>query len=224
MPGEGDPPRPARVVVVRSERRVGSLADRLEALGLDVVRCPLVAIESLGDEPLEVDCDWLVVTSPNAADELARRGLAEGPRAVAAVGPGTAEILERAGIHVALVPEVSTQEGLLEALPRPAGRVVVAAAEGARRHLADELGARFLPLYRTIELTVPEPPAGDLVVLASSSQVRAFAKLGRRIPIVSIGPQTTAAAKTAGLVVAAEARTHDLDGLVTAVEEAVAAL
>jgi uroporphyrinogen-III synthase len=40
------------------------------------------------------------------------------------------------------------------------------------------------------------------------------------VPVVSIGPQTTAAAHRAGMQVVAEARTHDLDGLVAAVAEA----
>ena len=217
--------RPVRVVVVRSERRAGSLADRLAAAGFEVVRSPLVGIEPLGAGPVDTDeCDWLVVTSPNAAEELARRGLTSPPGAVAAVGPGTAEALGAAGIAVDLVPPVSSQEGLLDVLPRPAGRVVVAAAEGARRLLAEALGARFVPLYRTLELDPPVPPEGDLVALASSSQARAFAKVGVRIPVVSIGPQTTATAEAAGLDVAAEARTHDLDGLVAAVRRAAAAL
>jgi len=217
--------RRVRVVVVRSEQRAGSLAERLAAVGLEVVRCPLVAVEPLGEGPVVTDgCDWLVVTSPNAAEELARRGLTSPPRAVAAVGPGTMEALEAAGIAVDLVPPVSSQEGLLDVLPRSAGRVVVVAAEGARRLLADALDARFVPLYRTVELAPPEPPEGDLVALASSSQARAFAKLAVRIPVVSIGPQTTATAETAGLDVAAEARTHDLEGLVAAVRRAAAAL
>jgi uroporphyrinogen-III synthase len=37
------------------------------------------------------------------------------------------------------------------------------------------------------------------------------------LPAVSIGPQTSEAARAAGLEVVAEAETHDLDGLVAAV-------
>ena len=55
------------------------------------------------------------------------------------------------------------------------------------------------------------------MVLASASAARAYAALGGTIPAVSIGPETTAAATAAGLRVAGEARTHDLDGLVEAV-------
>jgi uroporphyrinogen-III synthase len=62
--------------------------------------------------------------------------------------------------------------------------------------------------------------SGDLVVLASPSAGRALAALTREIPVVSIGPETTAAAETAGLRVEAEALTPDLEGLVSAVGEA----
>ena len=140
---------------------------------------------------------------------------------VAAVGPGTAEGLAAHGILPDLVPVVSTQEGLLAELPRPAGRVLLAAAEGARRLLVDELDATFLPLYRTVELRPADPPRADLVVLASASQARAFAALGLDLPVVSIGPQTSEAANSAGLTIVGEARSHDLEGLVAAVRAAL---
>jgi uroporphyrinogen-III synthase len=210
-----------KVVVVREERRARSFADRLRALGHDVVLCPLIETTPLGDGPLDVvGYDWLVVTSPTGADELARRRPDVPLPRVAAIGPGTADVLARHGIPVALVPRVSTQEGIAAELPRPPGRVVLAAAEGARRFLVDEVGADFLPLYRTTTVRPAEPPRGDLVVLASASQARAFAALEVDLPAVSIGPQTTAAARAAGLRVVAEAEPHDLEGLVAAVERA----
>jgi uroporphyrinogen-III synthase len=214
------PARP-RIVIVRSERRAGALAARLRAAGFEVVVCPLVDIEPLGEEPVDVTgYDWLVVTSPNAAEELTRRGVHGAAVRVAVIGPGTRDVLAAGGVAVDVIPTTSTQEGLLAALPQPAGRVLVAAAEGARRTLSDELAADFLALYRTVELEVAEPPDGDFVALASSSQARAFAKLGRAIPVVSIGPQTTATARERGLEIVAEAESHDLDGLVAAVKRA----
>ena len=208
-----------RVIVTRPRAQSEPLAARLRELGCEVVVCPLLEIEPLGDEAIGVESyDWVVVTSANGADELARRRAGTMPR-LAAVGPGTAEALRRHGLEPDLVPAVSTQEGLLEELPRPAGRVLVAAAEGARGLLADELGADFVALYRTRELR-PDPPQGDLAVLASGSAARAFAALRLGIPVVSIGPQTTIAAEAAGLEVVAEAVTHDLDGLVAAVRSA----
>lgn len=209
-----------RVIVTRPRAQAEPLAERLRALGHEVVLCPLLEVEPLGDGPVEVEgYDWVVVTSANGADELARRSAGRMPR-LAAVGPGTAEALRRHGLEPELVSHVSTQEGLLEELPRPAGRVLVVAAEGARRLLADELGADFVALYRTRELHPAKPPRGDLVVLASGSAARAFAALGLDVPAVSIGPQTTVAAEAAGLCVVAEAAAHDLDGLVAAVRSA----
>jgi uroporphyrinogen-III synthase len=212
--------RVSRVVVTRRREQAGPLVQRLEALGHEVVECPLIEIEPL-DEPgvLETDgYDWVVVTSPNGAALFAERRDGNHVR-VAAVGPGTAEALRAAGIEADFVPRVSTQEGLVEEFPQPAGRVLFAGAEGSRRVVVDALGADFVPLYRT-RLLEPSVPDGDIVVLASGSAARAFASLGRRLPVVSIGPQTTRAARAVGLDVVAEARTHDLDGLVDAVEDA----
>jgi len=210
--------RSLRVVVTRAEGQARPLVERLEALGVEVVLCPLIRVEPLGGEPVDpAPYDWVVVTSPNGAAELARR-LTGTPRRLAAIGPGTAAELRAHGLEPALVPAVSTQEGLLAELPQPAGRVLVAAAESARRLLVDELGADFLALYRTVELQPADAPAGDLVLLASPSAARAFAATGARMPAVAIGPQTSAAVRAAGLELAAEADSHDVDGLLAATE------
>lgn len=208
-----------RVVVTRAAAQAGPLADALAALGHEVVLCPLLEIEPVGDEPIDVaGYDWVVVTSPNGAAELARRRAGK-PRRLAAVGPGTAEGLREHGLEPDLVADDSRQEGLLAALPEQPGRVLVAAAEGARRLLADELDATFVPLYRTRELTPAAPPRGDLAVLASPSAARALGRLRVEMPVVSIGPETTRAAREAGLDVVREADPHTLDGLVRAVAE-----
>jgi uroporphyrinogen-III synthase len=205
-----------RVVLTRPAGQNEELARRLRELGHDVRCCPLIAIELLGDEPIVVeDYDWVIVTSANGARELRRRMRGQ-PRRVAAIGNATSYAFGGAD----LVPRVSTQEGLLAELPRPAGRVLFAGAEGARRLLVDELEADFVPLYRTRPLVPDGPLEGDLVVLASPSAARAYAALGQEIPAVTIGPETSAAAVDVGIRVLAEARTHDLDGLVDAVSDA----
>jgi uroporphyrinogen-III synthase len=205
-----------RVIVTRPRDQAGPLVARLEALGHQVVECPLIEIERTSDEPIDAGAyEWVIVTSPNGADELARRG--RNLPKLAAVGPGTAERLREHGLEPAFVPRVSSQDGLLAEFPRPDGRVLFAAAENSRRGPIDALGADFVPLYST-RLLAPEPPDGDVVVLASGSAARAYAALGGFVPAVSIGPQTTRVAESLGLEVAAEAVTHDLDGLVGAVQ------
>jgi uroporphyrinogen-III synthase len=193
-----------RVLVTREE-----LVARVESLGHDAVFCELIRVEPLGDQPVDARAyDWLVVTSRNGAHELARRGASA--NRIAAIGPATAEALESNGLHVDLVPATHTQEGLRDELP--AGSLLLAAAEGARR---DVLEADFLPLYRTTELR-PDVPDADVALLMSGSAARALAATGARLPVVAIGPQTAAEARAAGLEVTAVATTHDLEGLVEA--------
>jgi uroporphyrinogen-III synthase len=143
---------------------------------------------------------------------------------VAVVGRGTAEVLREHGVEPALVAATSTQEGLAAELPEPRGRALFAGAEDARDVLVRKLGADFVPLYRTVELRPARFPEADLVVLASASAARALAALGATAPVVSIGPVTSAAAREAGLTVAAEAGTHDLDGLERAVRVAASSI
>jgi uroporphyrinogen-III synthase len=193
-----------RVLVTREE-----LLARVESLGHDAVLCELIRVESLGDEPVDARAyDWLVITSRNGARELARRGVAA--NRIAAIGPATAEALRSHGLQVDLVAATHTQEGLRDALP--AGTILLAAAEGARR---DVLDAAFLPLYRTIELQ-PDVPDADVALLMSGSAARALAATGARMPVVAIGPQTAGEARAVGLDVVGVATTHDVEGLVEA--------
>ncbi len=193
-----------RVLVTREE-----LVARVASLGHDAVLCELIRVEPLGDDPVDArPYDWLVVTSRNGAHELARRGVTA--NRIAAIGPATADALRSHGLRVDLVAATHSQEGLREELPP--GKLLLAAAENARQ---DVLDADFMPLYRTVELR-PDVPEADVALLMSGSAGRALAATGARMPVVAIGPQTAAEARSAGLEVVAVAVTHDLDGLVQA--------
>lgn len=205
-----------RILLTRPEGRNESLAEALRAAGHDVVVEPLIAVEPLSDEPVDLEgYDWVLLTSATGARELRRRGRGA-PGRVAAIGQATAEAYG----PVDVVARESTQEGLLADLPDRPGRVLFAGAEGARRLLVDELGADFLPLYRTVELRPQALPDADLAVLASPSAARAYAAAGSAAPVVSIGPETTAEARSLGITVVAQAQTHDAGGLLAAIGEA----
>ena len=207
-----------RIVVTRAGEGSQAFAARLWREGFEVVEQPLIRIEPIPGPPVRAEnYDWLVVTSRIAVEHLFAR-LDGGLPRVAAIGPGTADALRAHGAEPALVARRSTQEGLLAELPRPAGRVLFAGAEGARDLLVRELRADFLPLYRTIEQPPEELAGGDLVVLASASAARALAAARTGLPCVSIGPVTSEEARRSGLRVVAEAETHDEDGLVAAVK------
>ncbi len=181
------------------------------------------------------------LTSPNGARLLFRaleeagldaRALANAT--VAAIGPGTAAALWDRGIRADVVPERSIAEALAESLAAVDVRerpVLVARAAEARDVLPAALRERgakvdVVTLYETVAED-PEPDAlaaareADYITFTSSSTVRNFvAALGDRPPprarVVSIGPVTSEAARTAGLEVAVEAERHDPDGLVDA--------
>jgi uroporphyrinogen III methyltransferase/synthase len=204
-----------RIVVTGTDPRLG---ERLRAEGFEVVECPLIRIEPLEGPPVSAgNYDWLVLTSRRSVEHLLRRIEGPLPR-VAVVGPGTAEALRAHGVEPDLVARRSTQEGLVEELPRPTGRVLFAGAEDARGLLVRELDADFVPLYRTVALNPDAFPDGDLVVIASASAAKALAETGARISCVSIGPVTSAEAELRGLEIAGEAETHDMEGLVRAVK------
>ena len=189
---------------------------------------------------------WVACTSSNA---VARLAAALGDRAVpapvrwAAVGSGTARSLEEVGRPVDLLPERSVSEALASAVP-PAGppgpdgpaTVLFPRAETVRGTLADGLRAKGWSVdevvaYRTVAGEPPDSAVeaaarADAVAFTSSSTVvRALDLLGvDGLPplVVSIGPVTSASARSAGLTVAAEARPHTIDGLVEAVVAAFA--
>jgi uroporphyrinogen-III synthase len=202
------------VLVTRPREQAQPLVDALRSEGFDAIVEPLLAVEPLGNGPIDVaGYDCVIVTSPNGARELARR-MTGPPARIAAIGPGTAAALDELGLGSDLVADVHTQEGLVDAFREPPRRALFVGAEGARSHLADELGADFVPAYRTVELAVEELPTADLALLMSPSAARAYAAAGGRGPAVSIGPQTTSAAREGGVDIVAEASSHDIRGLV----------
>jgi uroporphyrinogen-III synthase len=209
-----------RVIVTRPRAQAGPLADALRAAGFEPVVCPLVELEPIDDGPIETaGYDWVVVTSANGAEQLARRHLGYLPR-VAAIGAATAAALANVGIEVDFVPSEPSQEALVAEFPRRPGRVLFVAAEEARGLIVAELDADFRAVYRTRRLRPDPAPEGDLAVLTSPSAADALAALGLDVPVVTIGPQTTAAARGHGLRVVGQAQTQDVAGLVAAVREA----
>jgi uroporphyrinogen III methyltransferase/synthase len=154
--------------------------------------------------------------------------------AVAAIGPGTARALAKCGISADIVPERFVAESLVEALAgvEVSGKgVLVARAAEARDVIPERLSDRgaevdVVALYETVR----EEPSADAIEAAQSADYVTFTSsstvsnlteaLGDRFPsnarIVSIGPVTSEAARTAGLEVDIEATRHDIDGLIAA--------
>src|SRR5262249_56205729 len=100
----------------------GGVGEGVGAQGFEPVVEPLLAVEPLSDDPIDVSgYEWVVVTSANGARELVRRMTTASAR-LAAVGPGTAAALEQAGLQPEVGAEGHTQEGLVAGPGTPARR------------------------------------------------------------------------------------------------------
>ncbi|MDO4270835.1 MAG: uroporphyrinogen-III C-methyltransferase [Eubacteriales bacterium] len=135
------------VAVTRPRERAGTLADRLRALGANVIECPCIetverADVSALDTALHEKWDWVALTSPAGVPALLHALQKNGRdlRALygcrfAVLGAGTARALEKYGITADLCPEIYDGAHLAEALVRaakPGERVLLPrAAQGA---------------------------------------------------------------------------------------------
>jgi len=226
------------VAVTRARAQASGLAERLRALGAEVVETPAIRIEPLAVELPEPTHDLICFTSPNGVrlffEALPGDARALAGSRIAAIGPGTAAQLHTHGIEADVVPERFVAEGLLEALadePLEGRRVLVARAAEARDVLPDGLRERgaavdVVALYETVAEPLGEDGAAALgrathVTFTSSSTVRFLvealdgAGLGEA-RVVSIGPVTSETLRSHGIEPDVEARRHDIDGLVEA--------
>ena len=151
-------PHSPTIVITRAAHQAGELKMRLEDAGFHTLLYPAIAIQPPADvraldAALRHACryDWLIFTSANAVEAVARRldalrlgpDVLQGPN-VAAVGPATARAVERRlGLTVDLIPPKAVGESLLDALSIPAGqRALLPRAAKARDVLPEGLRAR----------------------------------------------------------------------------------
>ena len=236
-----------RLLVTRPDGQHDVLAEQLAQAGIGVVSVPTVSLEPPTDADvarlasLIPTADWVVLTSANGVPALvAALGGAPLPAGarLAAVGPATAQALERSGLQVAAVPPRYLTLAIADALGDVAGRrVVLARADAATPDLSGALLARGATVsevtaYRTVEGPVASRDPMRLaledrldgILFTSGSTVRGLLKLVAsherqrvtRLPAFCIGPVTAAAAHHRGFAVAAVADEHTAGGLARA--------
>jgi uroporphyrinogen III methyltransferase/synthase len=171
-----------------------------------------------------------------------------GPLKIAAIGAVTTQKLAELHLEVDLQPKEFTTEALLAEFKRSVScenlKMLMPRADLADQRLArglEDLGAIVddLDAYQTMPDTVDRTghrarllsEGADLVTFTSSSTVVNFCNLVDvpalrkqfpQIRFVSIGPQTSQAARAKGLEVAIEAKVHTIAGLVEAILSLVA--
>lgn len=237
------PPLSGRVIVVtRATEQASALVEQLLALGADVVEAPCLTITLLPAAATALAAcsyDWVVATSPNGIAAIGATSL--GGARLAVVGPGTAQAAERNGHDVSLVAPEARGASLVAAFAGGRGRVLVAHGDRAGRDVPDGLRAKgwtvdAVVTYRNDAVAADPAVAAqlskrviDLSVFLSGSAVRAFVVAYGRWAlgevVVCIGPSTAAVCATLGVPARAivVADPHTLDGVVTAVSDALGA-
>jgi uroporphyrinogen III methyltransferase/synthase len=240
-----------RIGVTRPEAQAGPLVDGLRKLGAEPVSHPTIRIADPEDpEPLRRALQglerysWVVFTSANGVERFwqelevsGRGGELPGGLATAAIGPATAEALERRGVQARIVPDEYVAEAVAEALAAGgvAGeRVLLPRAAGARQVLPERLRAagaevdeveayRSLPDVQGIAALQELIRAGrvDMVTFTAASTVRCYVEeagpdLGAA-RVAVIGPVTARAARAAGVRVDVEAGEYTVAGLLQAI-------
>ena len=232
-----------RIAVTRAKEQAADFAGRLRLLGAEPILAPTIRIDPPQDwGPLdraitELDqYDWLIFTSQNGVGKFIDRldASEQDLRAVrgqiGAIGPATAEALNKLHLKVDVIPESFVAEGLLKALEPfdfAGKRVLIPRATIAREVLPDTLRSRganvdVVPAYRTVRPGV-EPVEADWYVFTSSSTASNLLEGIDSLPnaqIASIGPVTSDTIRSCGFKVDAEADPHTTDGLIDALVQA----
>lgn len=232
-------PRPEAEALARLLERRGATAIVAPAIELVPVRSAALtrALAELEDGAFV----WVTLTSPRTVDVLAEHLTPGRLRAkVAAVGDGTAERFRRwSRRDPDLVPKAFTTTALSRAFPKGSGRVLTPRADVAPEGLEDALARKGwsptrVDAYRTrMPRSLPAEARAalrsgdvDAVTFTSASTVRGFVRAVSVVKgnpkVVCIGPVTAREAREHGLRVHAVADPHTVDGLVAAVERALA--
>ncbi|MBF0593621.1 MAG: uroporphyrinogen-III C-methyltransferase [Candidatus Omnitrophica bacterium] len=244
-----------RILVTRPEHQAAELIGILKGHGAEVTAVPLIKIVPVADSH-EIRSrfkslkayDWFVFTSVNGVDlflqALRRRKISLNvlkDKKFAAIGRKTADVLEKAGIRVALVPKDFVQESLADELIKKvnkSARLFLVHAEGSRPILEQKLIAAGINVD-TVGLYKAAPVVEnharvcamfaqkkiDAVMLTSSSCVDSFVDVFGRgnlkektknVTIALIGPISAATARQAGLPVTVESLEFTVEGLTNA--------
>lgn len=196
-----------RIVVTRARKQAGGLAQRIEALGGEVIEFATIEIQApvsfagLDRAVRQIDTyHWIIFTSVNSVEPFVERLKMAGKAAadlryaqVAAIGAETAKRLASAGVAVALIPSRYQAEGILDSLNPSAlagKRVLIPRAAKARDVLPQTLrewGATVdvVEAYRTVAPAFDtsairqrlQQGSIDMITFTSSSTVSNFVQL-----------------------------------------------
>ncbi|WP_062072275.1 uroporphyrinogen-III synthase [Demequina sediminicola] len=225
----------------------GALVEEVEFIAISGPASP----EHLEDATLawcSGDYSWMVVTSRNAVLAMDRIARSRGMRLsnpqpdakVATVGEATRAVCEEVGLAIDLVPtDKQNARGIVADFPEGTGRVLAPLGNLASPVVERGLERKgwhvdVVEAYRTVDGDGPDPDVREMladgefdgVLLTSGSVAERLAvtcpEMHPDTTIIAIGDMTAAAARGAGLTVAAVAQAPSYDGIVAGLIEALA--
>jgi uroporphyrinogen III methyltransferase / synthase len=255
---EGRPLFGKRILVTRARDQAVEFTELLKLYGADPVEFPTIEVvppeswDALDEGIRRIEeYDWLIFTSVNGVVYFLERLRAGGKdiRALrgiklCAIGPRTAQEIERMGVRVDLIPDEYVAEALIEQMGRrelKGRRVLIPRAAVARDILPEALtrmGARVdvVPAYRTIRPTrdvdwvknVLQARQISVITFTSSSTVRNFVdmfgpdearRLLQGVAVACIGPITAKTVEDYGLAVQILPKDSTIPSLAQAIVE-----
>jgi uroporphyrinogen III methyltransferase/synthase len=246
-----------RILVTRAQEQAGTLVKLLEEQGAKPLEFPVIEIvppaswEKLDQAISRLeDYTWLIFTSVNGVKYFFQRLTFHGKDfqnlkhlRICTIGPGTANALEKLGLHVHWTPREYRAEAIVEGLGKEliGQRVLLPRAEIARDLLPEQLKRLGVEIdvvtaYRTIQAphsadqirALLQAQEVDMITFTSSSTVRNFLNLfqeGEKVKLLGktllacIGPITAETVRKSGLSPHIVASEYTIPGLVQAIVE-----
>ncbi|HOP09760.1 MAG TPA: uroporphyrinogen-III synthase, partial [Candidatus Methanofastidiosa archaeon] len=171
----------------------------------------------------------VVITSANTVPLLKDDLLANRDKSYVAIGPGTKRALEGIGLY-AEMPDEYTSEGLvmlLRKIVKPQDKVVGLRSSKASNVLGSmltELEYSEVPVYDIDfgALFLGAITEADVIFFTSTAMVNAIAHMVKDGQIrISIGPQTTAALKSAGIPPHMESAASTIESMIGAATDLI---
>jgi len=255
---EGRPLFGKRILVTRARDQAVEFTELLKLYGADPVEFPTIEVvppeswDALDEGVRRIEeYDWLIFTSVNGVVYFLERLRAGGKdiRALrgiklCAIGPRTAQEIERMGVRVDLMPDEYVAEALIDQMGRQelkGRRILIPRAAVARDILPEALtrmGARVdvVAAYRTIRPTrdvdwvknVLQARQISVITFTSSSTVRNFVdmfgpdearRLLQGVAVACIGPITAKTVEDYGLAVQILPKDSTIPSLAQAIVE-----
>jgi uroporphyrinogen III methyltransferase/synthase len=251
------------IIVTRAREQASDFKEILQRLGAHCIEFPTIGIEPPPSwEPLDAaiarlsSYHWIIFTSVNGVEFFLQRLFATGCDVrelkglrLCAIGPKTAEVLDRHGLRLDLIPEEYRAESILDGLsgePVTGLRFLMPRALAARDILPETLRRRgaqvdVVAAYQTV---LPDSRTAsvfqaltqgqvDCLTFTSSSTVSNFFGMFERdaimpvlkgVAIACIGPVTGQTAEKYGLTVDIMPSTYTIPAMVEAIQDYFAAM